>query len=144
MVLLEKNMRVPADMVLLRTSEGHKSHTEDSRFKSVTESDEMEIPPIDDASKTDDSAPEQPSGGEGGTCFVRTDQLDGETDWKLRIALSRTQKMSDRELMELRGELYGAFGFAHSTILGSVVGNSTQFVTQPTHLSRTFTLSWAT
>ena len=68
LVVLEKNQRVPADMVLLRTSD--------------------------------------PSG----TCFIRTDQLDGETDWKLRVAVPATQKLgSDRELMMLDGEVYGEF-----------------------------------
>jgi phospholipid-translocating ATPase len=67
LVLLEKNQRVPADMVLLRTS---------------------------DAS---------------GTCFIRTDQLDGETDWKLRVAVPATQKLhDDRELLALDAEVYGA------------------------------------
>lgn len=66
LVLLEKNDRVPADMVLLRTSD--------------------------------------PSG----TCFIRTDQLDGETDWKARVAISATQglKGGDREVMMLEGEVY--------------------------------------
>jgi phospholipid-translocating ATPase len=27
----------------------------------------------------------------GGSVFIRTDQLDGETDWKLRKAISLTQ-----------------------------------------------------
>lgn len=65
LVLLEKNQRVPADLVLLRTS---------------------------DAS---------------GTCFIRTDQLDGETDWKLRVAVPTCQKLSDRELMEIDADIYG-------------------------------------
>jgi phospholipid-translocating ATPase len=30
-----------------------------------------------------------------GTCFIRTDQLDGETDWKLRIATPLTQALED-------------------------------------------------
>ncbi|PAV15674.1 aminophospholipid-transporting P-type ATPase [Pyrrhoderma noxium] len=65
LVFLEKNQRVPADMVLLRTS---------------------------DAS---------------GTCFIRTDQLDGETDWKLRVAVPSCQKLrSDRELLRLDAEIY--------------------------------------
>ncbi|KAG2143955.1 hypothetical protein BD769DRAFT_1747670 [Suillus cothurnatus] len=65
LVVLEKNQRVPADMVLLRTS---------------------------DAS---------------GTCFIRTDQLDGETDWKLRVAVPATQKLvNDRELLDLDAEVY--------------------------------------
>ena len=65
-MLLEKNQRVPADLVLLRTS---------------------------DAS---------------GTCFIRTDQLDGETDWKLRVAVPTCQKLgSDAEVVSLDAEIYG-------------------------------------
>lgn len=30
---------------------------------------------------------------ETGTVFIKTDQLDGETDWKLRKALACTQKI---------------------------------------------------
>ncbi|XP_053570821.1 probable phospholipid-transporting ATPase IIB isoform X2 [Bombina bombina] len=51
LIIVEKNQRIPADMILLRTSE-----------------------------KT-------------GSCFIRTDQLDGETDWKLKIAVSCTQRL---------------------------------------------------
>lgn len=28
-----------------------------------------------------------------GACFIRTDQLDGETDWKLKVAVSCTQHL---------------------------------------------------
>lgn len=66
LVLLEKNQRVPADLVLLRTSDS------------------------------------------SGTCFIRTDQLDGETDWKLRVAVSSCQKLiSDHDLLAVEGEIYG-------------------------------------
>lgn len=64
LVRLEKNQRVPADMVLLHTS---------------------------DAS---------------GTCFIRTDQLDGETDWKLRVAVSECQKLDEGDLVRLDAEVY--------------------------------------
>ncbi|KAF8310761.1 aminophospholipid-transporting P-type ATPase [Clavulina sp. PMI_390] len=65
LVILEKNQRVPADMVLLRTSDS------------------------------------------SGTCFIRTDQLDGETDWKLRVAVPSCQKLGDdRALLEVEGEVY--------------------------------------
>ena len=67
MVVLEKNQRVPADMVLLSTSEDE------------------------------------------GTCFVRTDQLDGETDWKLKIAVGETQKVGEAGLGSKEGSLYGTF-----------------------------------
>lgn len=65
LVLLEKNQRVPADMVLLVTSD------------------------------------------EEGTCFIRTDQLDGETDWKLRVAVSGTQKLGEGGVGSIEGSLYG-------------------------------------
>uniref|UniRef100_A0A2P2HY00 Phospholipid-transporting ATPase n=1 Tax=Hirondellea gigas TaxID=1518452 RepID=A0A2P2HY00_9CRUS len=52
LLVVEKDQRVPADMVFLRTTEL------------------------------------------SGSCFLRTDQLDGETDWKLRIAVPTTQKLA--------------------------------------------------
>lgn len=66
LVLIEKNQRVPADCILLRTSEST------------------------------------------GTCFIRTDQLDGETDWKSRVAVECTQSIaSERLLLELDAEVFG-------------------------------------
>ncbi len=68
LVLIEKDQRVPADCLLLHTS---------------------------------DTA---------GTCFVRTDQLDGETDWKLRVAIEQTQNLSggESDLLKVRGEVNAA------------------------------------
>jgi len=75
LVLLEKNQRVPADLVLLRTSDS------------------------------------------SGTCFIRTDQLDGETDWKLRVAVPGTQKLqSDRELLSLDAEIYGVWPLSSNSV----------------------------
>lgn len=51
MIIIGKDRRVPADVVLLRTTE------------------------------------------RSGACFIRTDQLDGETDWKLRVAVPFTQHL---------------------------------------------------
>ncbi|KAI3604960.1 protein transporter [Moniliophthora roreri] len=64
LIRLEKNQRVPADLVLLKTSDS------------------------------------------SGTCFIRTDQLDGETDWKLRVAVPETQKMEESDLVRLDAEIY--------------------------------------
>ncbi|KAF8900131.1 aminophospholipid-transporting P-type ATPase [Gymnopilus junonius] len=64
LVHLEKNQRVPADLILLHTSEA------------------------------------------SGTCFIRTDQLDGETDWKLRVAVPECQKMDEGDLVRLDAEIY--------------------------------------
>lgn len=64
-IIVEKDERVPADLVLLRTSD------------------------------------------KSGAVFVRTDQLDGETDWKLRLAVPATQKLtSDAELFNICATVY--------------------------------------
>lgn len=65
LIIVDKNQRVPADMVLVRTTE------------------------------------------KAGACFIRTDQLDGETDWKLRLAVPSTQRFSsDMELFEVSTKLF--------------------------------------
>ena len=33
-----------------------------------------------------------------GSCFIRTDQLDGETDWKLRVAAAPLQQLQEDEV----------------------------------------------
>lgn len=65
MVLVNTDQRVPADVVVLRTTE------------------------------------------KAGASFIRTDQLDGETDWKLRKAIASTQKFpSDDSLASIRANVY--------------------------------------
>ena len=63
-IYVEKGSRVPADMILLKTTES------------------------------------------SGSCFIRTDQLDGETDWKLRLAVTSTQKISDENLILENASIY--------------------------------------
>jgi len=46
---------------------------------------------------------------EEGTCFVRTDQLDGETDWKLKVAVGETQKTGEKGVGGVEGFCYGQF-----------------------------------
>ena len=65
LVHLEKDQRVPADMILLRTSD------------------------------------------KAGAAFIRTDQLDGETDWKLRVPVPVTQKLpSISEIFAINATVY--------------------------------------
>lgn len=107
-VVLEKNMRVPADMILLRTSEsaGLDQTTAESKMPSAI-TDNSELIDIDPAALVSTDASILQEDEEGGSCFVRTDQLDGETDWKLKVAVSKTQKLSNKELLSMRGKLYG-------------------------------------
>lgn len=58
-----------------------------------------------------------------GTCFIRTDQLDGETDWKLRIPLSTTQNFAnDDQIFEKVGSVYAE---APHKNIESFIGNIT-------------------
>lgn len=66
LIIVEKNQRVPSDMVFLRTSE------------------------------------------KAGSCFIRTDQLDGETDWKLKVAVSCTQRLP------ALGDLFSINAYVHA------------------------------
>lgn len=82
MIVVNKNQNVPADMVLLRTTE------------------------------------------ESGACFIRTDQLDGETDWKLRLAVPSCQALpSDEALLDLNASIYA--DSPHKDI-HSFIGNFTK------------------
>ncbi|KAF9969018.1 putative aminophospholipid-translocase [Actinomortierella ambigua] len=82
MIVVHKNQNVPADMILLRTTE------------------------------------------ESGACFIRTDQLDGETDWKLRLAVPYTQQLpSDDALLDLTASVYAD---APHKDIHSFVGNFTR------------------
>ena len=92
LVLLHKNQRVPADMVLLKT---YAADASDEVMNEPTQFDSND--PQGDATR----AEAVQEADAGGTCFVRTDQLDGETDWKLRIAVPTTQNMSEDELTHL-------------------------------------------
>uniref|UniRef100_A0A667Y7B0 Phospholipid-transporting ATPase n=1 Tax=Myripristis murdjan TaxID=586833 RepID=A0A667Y7B0_9TELE len=42
-----------------------------------------------------------------GSCFLRTDQLDGETDWKLRLPVACTQRLpTAADLLQIRSYVY--------------------------------------
>nr|CAG8434925.1 14431_t:CDS:10 [Entrophospora candida] len=70
LVIIHKDQRVPADLILLRTTET------------------------------------------SGACFIRTDQLDGETDWKLRVAVPFCQKLqSNDNLLEVNADIYDIHSF---------------------------------
>ncbi len=132
MVVLEKNMRVPADMVLLRTSE---TVGVDPKVEM-----KMQASLVGDVGSAENVVGEE-GGNEGidegadsgGTCFIRTDQLDGETDWKLRIAVGKTQPLSDQELLNLTGELYAD---PPSKDIHTFIGNLTIHDTAPSSSSR--------
>jgi phospholipid-translocating ATPase len=86
MIIINPNQRVPADCVLLRTTE-----------------------------KT-------------GASFIRTDQLDGETDWKLRRAIGPLQKLkTNEELLEYKASIYAE---KPKKEIYDFLGNFTSFMDQ--------------
>lgn len=104
---LSKGQRVPADVVILQC------YTTDLQAAApATEepAEEEALLAFNDA-PTDNSKGKQPAEesattdedkGSSGETFIRTDQLDGETDWKLRLASSLTQNLPQEEFVRLR------------------------------------------
>ena len=116
---LGKDQRVPADVVILKSYTTEMSIPASSiPATSLVSSDEsslfvepLEDPPIARTSNAaldskqstslDTSTPSADAGGVGET-FIRTDQLDGETDWKLRLASPLTQSLDPRDFTRLK------------------------------------------
>lgn len=76
-LILSKNQRLPADVVLLQSS------------------------PNDLTTTSDGPSADSPAQLAGET-FIRTDQLDGETDWKLRIPSPLSQGLKRSDLRRLK------------------------------------------
>ncbi len=115
---LGKDQRVPADLVILKSYSADTSIATSSPKTpgalsegSALLEDVVEEPPIADLSaiqkdskqstSANDSNPSADGGGVGET-FIRTDQLDGETDWKLRLASPLTQSLDPRDFTRLK------------------------------------------
>lgn len=115
---LGKDQRVPADVVILSSFSNEASATHDNVPKeevgSASDSllvDAISGPPIEhttateassrDSTSSDGATPSADAGGMGET-FIRTDQLDGETDWKLRLGSPLTQSLELSEFVRLQ------------------------------------------
>lgn len=104
---LTKGQRVPADVVILQchSTEGTSANepAEEEEEETLLAFDEGES-----SSSAKGKAPEAPAvqndahSGPSGETFIRTDQLDGETDWKLRLASPLTQCLALEEFVRLR------------------------------------------
>ena len=112
---LGKDQRVPADVVILK-SYAHESAAPLSQTAEVEAAENLLVDPISDpaidqtGAKSSDNlestskngnTPAADAGGVGET-FLRTDQLDGETDWKLRLGSPLTQALNAAEFVRLR------------------------------------------
>ncbi|OQN99593.1 hypothetical protein B0A48_14735 [Cryoendolithus antarcticus] len=105
-LVLEKNQRVPADVIILKSIATDAAVSEDVSSAQPWTAEAL-IGLTEDAGdrrSTSVSADESTtaSSDAGGEAFIRTDQLDGETDWKLRVAASLTQSLTASEYLRLR------------------------------------------
>lgn len=111
-----KDQRVPADVVILKsyTNESAVVTVEEIETTPTSESPLVEPiskSPIDQTAATtadghestsaQGNSPSADAAGVGET-FIRTDQLDGETDWKLRLGSPLTQSLEPSEFVRLR------------------------------------------
>jgi phospholipid-translocating ATPase len=112
---LGKDQRVPADVVILKSYTNESaSVSKPAASNSVEElllvspvSDPAIDQTMDTVAEAHESTarlgntPAADAGGVGET-FIRTDQLDGETDWKLRLGSPLTQNLQPSEFVRLR------------------------------------------
>ncbi|CAK7224407.1 Putative aminophospholipid-translocase [Sporothrix curviconia] len=116
---LSKGQRVPADVVILKCLSQDAAHAHDEEREAEAQEaaaprqEEANLLDVDEeaASSSTLSPPPRPKaddgktgggGSSGGETFIRTDQLDGETDWKLRLASPLSQNLATEEFVQLR------------------------------------------
>lgn len=112
-LVMTKDRRLPADVIILKSfsndsaSAAETSKSYDSANVDIVEESESALIDADTDEASPPPAPlvnetttEDPSAG--GEAFIRTDQLDGETDWKLRLASPLTQDLPPEQFQRLR------------------------------------------
>ena len=110
---LKKNDRVPADVVILKSytaeasavSIGGQGNLGKAQPDLLFEQEDGADPTTSDSNIASDSqgigASATADDGGNGETFIRTDQLDGETDWKLRLATPLTQSLAPKDFTRL-------------------------------------------
>lgn len=95
---VRKNQRLPADVVILKSL----SNDTTARQSSAMERPLNLIP--DDHGDEPSTSDETKEGNGPSACdtFIRTDQLDGETDWKLRLPSLLSQNLALRDFTRLK------------------------------------------
>ncbi|POS86174.1 hypothetical protein EPUL_002610 [Erysiphe pulchra] len=111
---LSKDQRVPADVVILKSSlyentsisTGYSKLTSRKPLEnSISDSSHnKDIEDINNRNKNDcnDQRKKKSDTTDIGETFIRTDQLDGETDWKLRLGPPLSQSLEPSEFVRLQ------------------------------------------
>lgn len=115
---LGKDQRVPADVIILKSYSNESATTQavEERQLQETEVESLLVEPVSDppveetattkaetleSTSIEGNSPAADATGVGET-FIRTDQLDGETDWKLRLGSPLTQSLDLSEFVRVR------------------------------------------
>lgn len=101
---MRKNQRLPADVVILQSLSGDTSQARKSSGAANTDlidSNQESSPPQTSGEPSSQAQVAKPSTTPCDT-FIRTDQLDGETDWKLRLPSVLSQSLPLDELTRLK------------------------------------------
>ncbi|ERF69278.1 hypothetical protein EPUS_03982 [Endocarpon pusillum Z07020] len=138
---LQKNQRLPADVVIL------KSIPNDLGIDQATSSAQLEAIPAPEQGATTTSEalqndeirrPEPKTIHDeqtSGETFIRTDQLDGETDWKLRLPSPLTQPLNAVDFHRLKIKA-SAPDKRVNEFVGTIELNSRQEMRYDPHLSQ--------
>jgi phospholipid-translocating ATPase len=104
-VKLGKDQRVPADMVILKSYSPDNTPPASARTNINDASPTLVDAETEGLLDVDGNLPKvEPAAatGSSGEAFIRTDQLDGETDWKLRLTSPLTQNLDVGEYTRLK------------------------------------------
>lgn len=104
-LVLGKDQRIPADVVILKSITNEAAVQEDTAERKMSGTAILDVgesvkSSTDQCPTANETTTTDPSGG--GEAFIRTDQLDGETDWKLRLATPLAQNLPTTEYIRLR------------------------------------------
>lgn len=104
---VKKDQRLPADVVILKSTVTESTMQPDAV-------DTIQTPEVDLLEASSEASPTTETNGKAGNkeeavqasgasdTFIRTDQLDGETDWKLRLPSTLSQTLDLRDFQRLK------------------------------------------
>ena len=147
---LGKDQRVPADVVILKSFGAETVVAPKVPFSPSSQNDGSEPLLSRQSNVSDEKAvetvalgsPENKDAADVGEAFIKTDQLDGETDWKLRLASPLSQSLDARSYARLRivagkpdqkvNDFVGTIEYMPRSAISSNVRNEDRAGSQPT------------
>ncbi|KAL4898623.1 hypothetical protein BDV59DRAFT_167219 [Aspergillus ambiguus] len=98
---VRKNQRLPADVVILKSMSNDSTTVTKAPVAEPTDLLHTEQAPAN-AEPSSSATPDAADASLASDTFIRTDQLDGETDWKLRLPSVLSQSLSFRDFPRLK------------------------------------------